>query len=260
MKRIFAIVILFTCAQIFVSAQNRVSNDIKGVVYDRETAVDFRLHTHGWAINMQFAQMKTYYKTRFYSLGIGELKSYKEVMKSTDFTSFGPNSSFRSYSFGKQNNAFVVRGGVGFKQYFTEKAAKNGVAVGFTYSGGITAALMKPYYLEISTDKDVPLKSIKYTDETAFAFLDESRIKGKSGLFKGLNEVSIIPGIHAQAGVHVDWGAFDEFLRAVEVGIMLDVFPKKLPIMVYDPATMKSDFNRPFFLNFYASIQLGKRK
>jgi hypothetical protein len=53
--------------------------------------------------------------------------------------------------------------------------------------------------------------------------------------------------------VHLDWGAFDEFLRALEVGIQLDIYPKKLPIMV-------NSENRPYFMNLYVSLQLGKRK
>jgi hypothetical protein len=65
--------------------------------------------------------------------------------------------------------------------------------------------------------------------------------------------LSILPGIYGRAGVHVDWGAFDEYLKAVEAGIMLDIFPKKVPIMV-------NEENRPFFLNFYISAQLGKRR
>jgi hypothetical protein len=233
-------------------AQNRINADAKGIIYNNEKAVDFRLHTHGWAVNFQKGLIKTYYKTRYYNFGIGELKHYKESRKSTDFNLSGPSQGFRSYTFGKQNYAFALRGGIGMKRYYSEKAAKNGVAVGISFEGGVTAALMKPYYLELRTTRDLQGRTIKYTPETANLFLDDTRITGKGALFKGLGESSIIPGIHARAGVHLDWGAFDEFLRALEVGIMLDVFPKKLPILV-------SEQNKPYFLNLFASFQIGKR-
>lgn len=236
-----------------LNAQARLSQDIKGIIYDREKVLDLRVHTHGWAVGFQSAQLKTYYKTVFYNFELGELRHFKENKKSTDFSNPQPTNGFRSYTFGKQNYAFVLRGGMGAKRYFTEKASKKGVAVGVSYSGGVTAALMKPYYVEIGSGRDLTVGySIKYTPETASNFLDPYKIRGKGPFLKGLNETSIIPGIHGQLGLHLDWGAFDEFLKAMEVGIMLDVFPKKLPIMV-------SEENRPYFMNLYVSLQLGKR-
>ena len=234
-------------------AQSRLSQDAKGIIYDREGVFDMRIHTHGWAVGYQIGKIKSYYKTTFYNFELGELRHYKETRKSTDFSSISPSNGFRSYTFGKQNYAFVLRGGIGQKRYYTEKASKNGVAVGLTYSGGLTAALMKPYYLEIGGARDGSRgTAMKYSEENAKLFLDPYRIQGKGNLLKGVGETKIIPGIHGQIGVHLDWGAFDEFLKAVEIGIMLDVFPKKLPIMI-------TKENRPYFMNLYVSLQLGKR-
>jgi len=42
-------------------------------------------------------------------------------------------------------------------------------------------------------------------------------------------------------------------VKALEIGIMFDIFFKKVPIMVIDN-------NQPFFLNGYIILQLGKRK
>ncbi len=250
MKLLHVLIILLL--PIFSFAQ-RLKQDAKGIIYDNEKTLDMRLHTHGWTIGYQIGKIKTYYKTVFYNFELGELKHFKEVRKSTDFSSISPSSGFRSYTFGKQNYAFVLRGGIGAKRYYTEKAAKNGVAVGLVYSGGLTAAFMKPYYVEVGGTRDGSVsQSIKYSTETSKNFLDPYKIRGKGGLLKGISETSIIPGIHAQAGVHLDWGAFDEFLKAIEVGVMLDVFPKKLPIMV-------TEENRPYFMNLYVSLQLGKR-
>jgi hypothetical protein len=111
--------------------------------------------------------------------------------------------------------------------------------------------------LEIGSPRGTELvKSIKYTPETEALFLDKTKITGSDGLFTGLSESSIVPGAYGRVGVHLDWGAFDEFLRALEVGIQLDVFPKKLPIMV--PLNGVNE-NKPYFLNLYVSLQLGKR-
>jgi hypothetical protein len=257
MRALPIILFLFVCS-VAINAQSRLASEAKGIVYDREKAVEFRLHTHGWAINYQIGTIKSYYKTNYYEFGLGELYSHKEVGKSTDPVGGGVGgSSFRSYTYGKQNFAFVLRGGMGFKKYYSEKAAKNGVAVGLLMAGGITAAVMKPYYLEVGNSRNPELaKSIKFTPETETLFLDKTKITGSDGLFKGFSESSIIPGAYGRVGVHLDWGAFDEFMKAIEVGIQVDIFPKKLPIMVPLDGTNE---NKPYFLNLYVSLQLGKR-
>ncbi len=247
-----------------ISAQTRYNEGTKGFIYNKEKGVDIRLHTqNGWDVNYFFGDIKNYYTTTFYRIGVGELKHFKELSKTLDGVALYPTQGFGSYTFGKQNYCFPVRLSYGLKHYYTEKAAVNGVALGISYSGGLTLALMKPYYLEVNTAQDVQPAIIKYTPETEAQFLDISRIHGKADFFKGVGETKVIPGIHLQAGVHLDWGAFDEFLKAAEVGIMLDVFAKRLPIMTpTDSATStdKIDINKPFFLNFYISFQFGKRE
>jgi hypothetical protein len=256
MKVITPLFLLILCSAALLG-QTRLANEAKGIVYDKEKAIEFRLHTHGWAINYQIGSIKTYYKTSYYEFGIGELYNHKEVSKSTESTG-NPGIGFRSYTFGKQNNAFVLRGGMGFKRYYSEKAAKNGVAVGLLLSGGITAAVMKPYYLEVGgSTPDFPVvRTIKYSAENESLFLNPEKIRGSGGIFTGLTESKFVPGAYGRVGVHLDWGAFDEFLKAMEVGIQVDIFPKKLPIMI---PVNSIDQNKPYYLNLYVSLQLGKR-
>lgn len=236
----------------FATAQYADDNSSKGFIYNKEKGVDLRFHTsRGWNIGYMQGDIKTYFKTTYYKISLGELRHYKETIKSPDFGGFQAQQGFSSYSFGKQNYCFPLRFNYGIKRYYSEKATRNGVALAINYSAGLTAAIMKPYYLEISTGRE-PSVSIKYTDATADAFLNSTQIQGASSFFKGFNEISLVPGINGQVGVHLDWGAFDEFLKAVEVGVTLDVFPKKLPIMA-------NEQNLPYFLNFYISIQLGVR-
>ncbi len=237
------------------SAQPRLNADSKGIIYNEERVFDFRAQTYGWfAFNYQVGKIRSYYKTTFYNFGIGELLHHQEIGKTSEYVTAGGNSgAFSSYTFGKQNSAFPLRVGYGVKRYYTEKAEKNGVAVAVVYQGGLSLAMLKPYYLEIQATRDGLPKSTRYSPETEANFLNVYKIREHSGFFKGIGETSFVPGLYGQLGVQVDWGAFDEFVRAIEIGIQLDVYPKKLPIVV-------SDQNRPFFLNFYVSLQLGSRQ
>ena len=259
MKKLTILTALLLVATLAFS-QTRLSNDAKGIIYNKEKVFDARLYSFGWgfATNAYFGNIRTYNKTTYYSVGLGlDLKHPKEGRKSTDFSSTSANSGFRKYTYGKQNYAVALRGGYGFKRYYSEKAAKNGVGLAINVSGGATAALIVPYYLEIGVSRTDQTKVVatKYSAATEKLFLDPYVIRGKSSFFKGVGETKVIPGIYGQAGVHLDWGAFDEFVHAAEIGVQLDVFAKKLPILVESTGVQ----NRPFFFNLYLSLQLGKR-
>ncbi len=248
---------------------------LKGVVYNKEFTVDFRAHTNGvLALAANFGKIKTYYKTRYYQIEIGEIRHPKEFRYPRDIISAGSSRSTGPYVYGKQNSLFTLRAAMGQKRYYSEKASRRGLAIGINYAGGPTLGIIKPYYLEVysSDNNNSSFRTIRYSDEEAFNFLNEARIARYSGFVKGLDEISVAPGINAKFGVHFDWGAFDEFVKAVEVGIMADVFFKKIPIMIDDitvplntipPSTLditpQAVGNRPFFINFYIAVQLGKR-
>lgn len=232
------------------------TSNYKGILYSKETTFEAELHTNGFLLGLNFGKLLTYYKTPIIHISLGELRHPKEVQQS-EIYNFGAGNSNRSFIFGKQNNFFVVRAGMGKKYYFSEKAAKNGLAVGLRWELGPSLGLLKPYYLRLRQFADsgvqVNIVDKKYSPEIEDWFLDTYAIEGSSGFSKGLSELSVVPGIHFRGGVHFDWGAFDEFVKAGEMGIMVDAFPKKIPIMV-------SQENQRIFINLYLSLQLGKRK
>ncbi len=238
----------------------RIDNTPVGIIYDKEFTFDIRLHTYGFALGVNIGRIKTYYRTRFYQFEIGELKHTKENRQSFDYQSGINGRSSRSFIFGKRNSLFALRAAVGEKKYLTEKAKDRGLSAGYTYSFGPTLGILKPYYLEFFRSEDGRdfISTEKYSDENASFFLDERNIFGSAGFSRGLKEISFVPGFHAKAGVHLDWGAFDEFVKAIEAGFMLDVFVKKMPILVENNDIVNAE-NRPFFLNLYLNIQLGKR-
>jgi hypothetical protein len=231
----------------------------KGLVYNRETAFNLRLHTNGFALGAEFGRLRTYYLTRTFHVELGELKHHKENRTNLDRSSSTGRIS-RAFTYGKQNSLFTLRGGIGEKRYFSEKARYKGVAVGIAYKGGPSLGILKPYYLELlSTESNnspfFSTVSAKYSEEIHDAFLNPWNIFGASSWSKGFDEIRVLPGLHGQFSVHFDWGAFDEYLKAIEVGIMADVYFQKVPIMV-EVANVE---NRPFFLNLFLNLQFGKR-
>jgi hypothetical protein len=234
----------------------------KGIIYNRETTVDFKvLQTNGMALGLNFGRIRTYYLTNFYHFELGYIKHTKEYRKQAIGGPLIPNiGGGQSYIFGKRNQFILLRGGVGQKRYFTEKAKLRGLAVGVSYEAGPTIGMLKPYYLDLGYPLDngtqLEFRSEKYSESNREVFLNDDLVGGFSGFSRGLGEISIMPGVHGQASLHLDWGAFDEFVKAMEAGIMIDLFFDKVPIMV----EAENVENQNLFINLFLTLQLGKRR
>lgn len=231
----------------------KLSNDNKGIVYQKEVTGDLRLQTDGWALGMTFGNLKAYNRTQFIYAGIGELRHPREVW-TNDFR------NGRRYVFGKQNNLYVLRGGWGQKRYFSEKAKRKGAAVGVSYELGPSLGLVKPYQLEIYVleSRTERTRSVRFSENTADDFLDKEKIDGSSGFLTGWSDVKLAPGAQAMVSAHFDWGAFDEVVKAIEAGVMVDVYFQNIPLMI-ELERFGNLKNRPVFFNFFINIQFGKR-
>ena len=226
-----------------------------GIVYNQEFALGIRMHTNGFAVGTTFGKLKTYYLTKYLHFEIGELKHEKEFRQSFDTPTPINGHISRAFKYGKQNNLYVVRGSMGAKRYFSEKAKHKGVAFGISYEGGATLGLLKPYYLELRAGDGRVSVPTRFSEENADRFLDIYSIQGASGWTKGFSKLSVLPGAHGKFAVHFDWGAYDEYLKSVEAGLMVDFFAKKAPIMV----ERDNVENNQLFLNLFLHLQFGKR-
>ena len=227
-----------------------------GFLYNRETTFNIRLATNrSFGLGIEWGRLRTYNKTKTLSLGISELKHPKEQRQNA-----APSGrrSTRPFVYGKRNNLFVLRSGWGEKRYFSEKAKQKGVAVGMSYSIGPSLGLLKPYYLTVNLEGSPGSAgrptAIKYSEKNQADFLNNSKILGAAPFTQGISEISVLPGGTGSIAYHMDWGAFDEVVKALEIGLTVDVFARKAPIFV------GSEQNQQVFFNFFLNLQFGKRK
>lgn len=234
----------------------QIDHDNKGIIYNKEWSTSFKLHTNGYGLGFNWGKIKSYYKTQLYSISIDFLKHPKEFRQNLRPTFY--NTSTRPFVYGKENSFLSLKGAIGNKIFLSEKAPRKGLAVGFAYEGGMALGILKPYYLEVLNPDpndfpNQPVIEIKYTEETAERFLDINRIEGSSGFFKGFNEISIVPGLHGKLSVHFAWGAYDEYVKALDIGVMAELYPRDIPIMLIAD-------NSPHFINLYLNLQFGRRQ
>lgn len=222
------------------------------LIYQKQGAFGVKLNTDGWGAFYEHGKYKTITKTNLWWLEFGERKHPKEERVPTLTASSG-FIIVSSYIYGKQNNFYYLKAGIGQQRMIGGKGNKNGVAVSAIYGGGITAGLLKPYYLEIQDPNTNRRESIRYTPANENQFLDPTIILGKSGLTKGIGETKIVPGAHARAALRFDYGRYNEMLSAIEVGVNAEYYSQKMPILLLNK-------EKSFFFNAYVAITFGKRK
>lgn len=223
-------------------------------LYNREFSGGFRLNTDGWTGFLEMGRRKTAATVNFYQLEFSEKKDPKQD-RSSNLVTAGPYLvSTSPYVYGKLNNFYQLKVGIGQKRLVGGKGNKNGVEVNAIYYGGLSAGLMKPYYVELMSDGgDTESRKLeKFTEENRDRFLDKALIYGAGGFTKGWDEVKFNPGLHAKFGFRFDWAKFNDIISALEVGVNAEYYTKKVQIMV-------DQNGKSFFLNAYVGLQLGKR-
>lgn len=227
-----------------------------GIIYNEEQSFTFRVLPRGISIGGYKGKIHTYYRTTYYYGEVGYLKHHKEVRQSNELAAIlrGQDTP-RPYVYGKQNSFYTLRAGYGVKRYYSEKARRKGLAVAVIYQGGFTLGALKPNYLRLIRRGENNLFSIsseRYSEDNADVFLDPFSIYGGAPITQGIREMSFLPGVHAMGAVHFGFGAFEEYVMAIDAGLMVDVFPRRVPIMVAD--------NQAYFLNLFLNLHIGKRK
>lgn len=227
---------------------------LKGIVFFKESALELEVQSNGFSVGFNKGKIARYNLTKYYHFDLGYMTDSRERPKSEYLQGF---EGVISYTYGKQNYFFVLRGGLGRKYFLSEKARKRGIAIGYSFEGGANLGLLKPYYLvlEYNDELERTFKSEAYSDENAELFLNEYKIRDKGSFFDGWDELSIVPGLHVNIAAHFSLGAYEKYIKALEVGIHLDAYLNKVPIMV----ETENHSNRFLFPNFFVNFQFGKR-
>lgn len=217
------------------------------LIYHKQSIFGIQLRTNGYGAFYELGKMKTNRKTNIYRIDITEIKHQKEEKLLGGSFIFG-----NPYVYGKINNFYPITLGFGQQYILGQKGNKNGVAVTGLYTAGVSIGLLRPYYLNV----DHPLegeKTIKYSVEDSALFLDQSAIISGGGFGKGWSELKVKPGAFAKVGMRFDFGRYNESVQALEIGMSLEAYASKIPIM----ALQKDD--RLFFQGYIAFL-FGRRK
>jgi hypothetical protein len=246
MKKIIAYcIIFFSCSYVYSQGELDTQNKI---FYRNESTVAGLLNSTGFGINYRYAKRIDAFRKTTYEGGLAFIKHPKEVKISTNTY---PTS--RSYVYGKINQFYALRGGIGFQKELFQKFDKGGISIRYFYNAGLSVGMLKPIYYQVEYYSAYPNPSsqVKIEKFDPGQHTSATVIDGKASFFKGFNEIKVIPGIYGKLGATFEFGNLDQVYHAIETGIIIDAFPKKIQIMA-------TENNNRIFFSLFLSYRFGK--
>jgi len=221
-----------------------IKQEEEGVLsYRKQSAFGLQLRTDGYGLFYELGRAKTPRYTNLYLLEITEIKDPKEDKQSGTGGFLG-----NPLIYGKINNFYQGKLGFGQQYIFGQKGNKNGIAVMGIYQAGLSLGFLKPYYVSVNdngTERD-----IKYEDDNAL-FLEQAMYS--SGFSKGWNELKLEPGVFVKGALRFDFGRYNEQIQAIQIGLSVEGYNKKIPILAL------KEGERLFFQGHLAFL-FGRRK
>ena len=222
-----------------------IKQEEEGVIsYKKSFVFGAKLLNDGYGVFFELGRASSVKKSLLYQLEIIERKHIKEDKQSNPFINSIP------FIYGKQNFFYPAKLGVQQQILLGNKSNKNGVSVTANYGGGISMALLRPYYLQVQKGND--LIYVKYDSPDSSLFLN-GPIYGGPTFGKGWSDLTITPGLYAKTSVRFDYGAYNEIVSAIEVGLTGEYYSKKIPILL-------GNTQRQFFFSGFVAVLFGKRK
>ena len=247
MIRQLFLIAIFLCPAFSLFAQQKSQfSDEANVFYRKEAIGGAELHSSGLGLLFRKGIHATGSRRRIWEIEFATMKHEKEVKTLNPYF-----ENAKAYVYGKLNSFFLLRAGIGNHNVIYGKAEKSGVEVRYIYAGGLSLGFTKPYYLEIinsnvNHDFGPPTTTEKYDPYKHFP----ENIYGRASFFTGFDEIKLHPGIYAKFALNFEYSATGSDIKALETGIVADVYPKEIPVMAFNE-------NHQFFFNFYVALHWG---
>lgn len=228
--------------------KERINNLLKmeeegDLIFNKHNIFGIRLATDGYGISFEKGRFKTPSRVLLYQFELNEKKSPKEHRTSASSDQFN-YSSIVPY---KLNNVYEFKVAIGQQHLIGGKGNRNGVAVTALYSGGLSLAMLKPYYINVSGTPGRVTFDQWYKDSAT------GQINGPAGPFVGWDHLSVKPGVNGKTAMRFDYARLNQTVTAIEVGLTYEYYFGKITQMWQVPP-------KQFFFNAYLSILFGSRK
>lgn len=290
MKLIFKIFLSFVLVQAAavhafaqpkkITYRNRVADSVKLIntqvveprvkgpkPLSREHAIGARINTDGWGLYFNYGLIKKnegrkteidrFYNVLYFQIEVGERYHPKEFR---DFAVATGAQPYRNYflsifstdmfKYGKVNNFYTGKLGVGYRYLLAGKPEANTIAIHWNTNVGLALALLKPYYFNVSSGNQIKLDP---NDENLINTLANTQFNGGLGYRKGWDELKVTPGGYIRTGLKFDYANRKKRVAGFELGLGAEMYMTGIHQMaLQDPKSL--------FVNAFVSFELGWKK
>lgn len=226
--------------------------------YDRGLLIGGKANTNGWSGCVYYLRKRSNKATDIWLLSFSEIKHEKQLKQQGNNKLYPELGNATPYIFGKINNLYTLQIGYGRQKLLLPNVVEGNLSLSIRYSGGLSLAMLKPYYLKlVYIDYSLPnepavLKEEKYTEANSETFLNSGKIRGAAHWDKGLDEIDYVPGAFAEFAFVIEPAKNKTFVQAITLGANVSFYSKDLAIMANQQAY-------PWQACLFAGIALGKR-
>ncbi len=247
-KNIFAF-ILFLIFSFQAQAQETNDNETRlkngedlKMLYRNEKSVGLFVHSAGgFGLSYRRGKQVNVNRKRMFEL---EAQNYKHPKEIKSVNTYFENS--KGFIYGKLNSFLMIRPGFGYQNILYQKSDKKSVEIRYSYFIGATLAFAKPVYLEIKRGDIISTE--RYTPGVDSIDI----IYGKASFFTGIEHTKIYPGGYAKLALSFEYADKYNKVKAVEVGAIVDVYVKGLPMMAYNK-------DEQVLISLYLKLIWGKK-
>ncbi len=203
------------------------------------------MHTQGGGLTLRRGFYRNAFKVSWWGADLLLFKHPKEEQITNPVYEDG-----RPYVYGKVNALHLFRVWKGGQKIHSEKLRKDAARLSSLWRYGLTLGLLKPVYMEIGYP-DIPYDYIateRYDPTVHFS----NNIFGKAQWMYGLDELMVVPGIHASYALDFEYGSERHVQRTLTAGVGVDAFISK-------PEIFAASFeqNSRVFVTLFATFELG---
>jgi len=233
------LVLLLFAGSLF--AQGEIDQQQRVMLRD-ESSIGTFLNSNGFGVNYRYGFWRNA-RNQFILDG-----DFDYVKHPKEFKSTAPPYDYqtRRFVYGKENLFWELKGTAGWQKELYRKIDRNGISLRLFYAGGIALGFTKPIYYKVFTTSGLEIIAEDYMKFDPS--IHQLNIGGRGPFFMGFNELKVIPGLTAKAGFSFEYSHKDAIIHALEAGVSVTAYPKKIPIM----ATEQNNF-------LFFSLSVGYR-
>lgn len=219
----------------------------ESIVFKNEYSLGLGLYSNGFGADFVYGKRVNARLKTLYSCGLNIVKHPKEkkIYNPDPFV-----DSQERFVFGKLNHFYTFKGGMGLKKEVFSKADKGSISISYSYNVGGILGILKPiYYHQIITVNPDSYETI--IDKFNESIHSAGEIYGRAHYKYGLDEISLVPGAYGKFDMTFEYSSVDSLIRAIQVGVQLDVYPKRIPILAVET-------NNQLMLSIFIIYRFGR--